>query len=43
MHPSRQRPLDLAELPDLLHRLGAHLTEEETRRLSTRLRTLGPV
>ena len=41
--PSRQRPLDLAELPDLLHRLGAHLTEDETRRLSTRLRTLGPV
>ena len=40
--PSRQRPLDLAELPDLLHRLGAHLTDDETRRLTARLRTLGP-
>ena len=40
--PSRQRPLDLAELPDLLHRLGAHLTDDETRRLSTRLRRSAP-
>jgi len=37
---SRHRPLDLAELPDLLQRLGAHLTGEESRRLLDRLRSL---
>ena len=40
--PSRHRPLDLAELPDLLDRLGAHLEDDETRRLTSVLQTLGP-
>ena len=38
--PSRHRPLDLAELPDLLQRLGAHLTGDETRRLVDRLASM---
>lgn len=38
--PSRRRPLDLAELPALLHRLGAHLNDEETDRLLTRVQEL---
>jgi N-hydroxyarylamine O-acetyltransferase len=38
--PSRNRPLDLAELPDLAHRLGAHLTDDETQRLVDLLRRM---
>ncbi|WP_432477865.1 arylamine N-acetyltransferase family protein [Nocardioides sp. GXQ0305] len=38
--PSRNRPFDLAELPDLARRLGANLTDDETRRLEARLRAL---
>ena len=37
---SRQRPFDPAELPGLAARLGAHLTEDETRRLVAKLRTM---
>ena len=37
---STHRPLDLDELPDLLQRLGAHLTDAETDRLLDRLRAL---
>jgi len=37
---SRHRPLDLAELPELLDRLGAHLTDDETQRLVARLRSM---
>ena len=37
---SRNRPLDLAELPDLAHRLGANLTDDETQRLVDRLRRM---
>lgn len=41
--PSRHRPLDLAELPGLLERLGTNLTGEETARLVARLEALrGP-
>ncbi len=35
--PSSQRPLDPAELPDLVSRLGAHLTDDETVRLVGRV------
>jgi N-hydroxyarylamine O-acetyltransferase len=38
---SRHRPLDLAELPELLDRLGAHLTTHETQRLVAKLGTMG--
>jgi N-hydroxyarylamine O-acetyltransferase len=38
--PSRQRPLDLADLPELVHRLGANLTDAETGRLHDRLRAM---
>ena len=38
--PSRNRPLDLAELPELLERLGAGLTDDETRRLVAKLRSM---
>ena len=34
---STQRPLDLAELPDLVGSLGAHLTDDETARLVRRV------
>jgi N-hydroxyarylamine O-acetyltransferase len=34
---STQRPLDPAELPDLLNRLGAHLSDDETARLVRRV------
>ncbi len=39
--PSRNRPFDLAELPDLAHRLGANLTDHEAERLVAKLRTMG--
>lgn len=38
--PSTQRPLDLAELPELLPRLGANLTSDETTQLVRRLEGL---
>ena len=38
--PSTQRPFDLDELPDLLERLGANLTADETTRLRSRLASL---
>lgn len=38
--PSRHRPLDLDELPELLGQLGAHLTTDETQRLTARLERL---
>jgi N-hydroxyarylamine O-acetyltransferase len=38
--PSTHRPLDLAELPELLARLGATLTGDEVDRLAERLRVM---
>ena len=38
--PSTQRPFDLDELPELLERLGANLTADETTRLQSRLASL---
>jgi len=37
---STHRPLDLDELPDLLQRLGAHLTDDDCQRLLAKLPSL---